>query len=113
MSDSHDKPPRRRPARVSEAAPVQVFLGRNDRDRLDRLTEQLDASKSDVLRRSLVALERELLDPQSHPALRIVGLAETDDGVAGDSDVAVNHDRYLAEADGKPSAPGGRRRRGQ
>src|SRR5882672_10020469 len=113
MSDSHEKPPRRRAARVSEAAPVQVFLGRDDRDRLDRLTEQLDSSKSDVLRRSLVALERQLLDPQSHPALRIVGLVDTDAGAVGDSDIAVNHDRYLSEAYDQPSASAGRRRRGK
>lgn len=44
-----------RPARVAE--PVQVYLDRPDRDRLERLAAQLDATKSDVLRRGLEALE--------------------------------------------------------
>ena len=41
--------------RVGE--PVQVYLARPDRDRLERLAAQLDASKSEVLRRGLAALE--------------------------------------------------------
>ena len=55
MTKNHDNTPNAR--RVSETAPVQVYLDRSDRARLERLTEQLDATKSDVLRRSLVALE--------------------------------------------------------
>ena len=39
------------------AEPVQVYLDPADRARLDRLTERLDATKSDVLRRGLEALE--------------------------------------------------------
>jgi len=41
MAKSHD----RRRSRASEAAPVQVFLGVNDRSRLDRLTEQLETTE--------------------------------------------------------------------
>jgi hypothetical protein len=39
------------------AEPVQVYLDPADRARLDRLTERLDATKSDVLRRGLEALD--------------------------------------------------------
>ena len=53
MTQRHEK---RRPAgRVAE--PVQVYLDRPDRERLDRLAAQLEATKSDVLRRGLEALE--------------------------------------------------------
>src|SRR5512135_3403816 len=54
MNRRHDKKPPR-PARVGE--PVQVYLDPADRDRLERLAAQLDATKSDVLRRGLAALE--------------------------------------------------------
>ena len=39
------------------AEPVQVYLEQPDRERLERLTAQLAATKSDVLRRGLEALE--------------------------------------------------------
>lgn len=48
-------PDDRRRSRVAE--PVQVYLGPADRERLDRLAERLAATKSDVLRRGLEALE--------------------------------------------------------
>ncbi|MFB3112487.1 MAG: hypothetical protein ACE10G_10675, partial [Gemmatimonadales bacterium] len=65
--------------------------------RLDRLTEELETTKSDVLRRGLEALERQLLDPEHHPALRIVGIAGNE--VAGEVgyDVAREHDRFVAD----------------
>jgi len=43
--------------RVSE--PVQVYLAGPDLDRLERLASRLGATKSDVLRRGLTALEAE------------------------------------------------------
>lgn len=94
MSKDHDKGHRK------VAEPVQVYLDQADRGRLERLTEQLDTTKSDVLRRALEALERQLADPESHPALRIMSIAE---GIAPatalDYDVAVEHDRFLAESE--------------
>ncbi len=39
------------------AEPVQVYLQPPDRERLDRLTDRLGTTKSDVLRRGLEALE--------------------------------------------------------
>ncbi len=77
--------------------PVQVYLDRPDQDRLERLTEELDTTKSDVLRRGLEALERELFDPEHHPALQIIGIAGVDRGPECDLDVAREHDRYLAD----------------
>ncbi len=39
------------------AEPVQVYLDRPDRERLERLARELETTKSDVLRRGLAALE--------------------------------------------------------
>jgi hypothetical protein len=63
MKHRHEKA---RPGRVAE--PVQVYLDVADRDRLARLTAALDATKSDVLRRGLEALESLLRRPVSVPA---------------------------------------------
>ena len=53
MKYRHERP--KRSARVAE--PVQVYLQPPDRERLDRLSEHLGTTKSDVLRRGLEALE--------------------------------------------------------
>jgi hypothetical protein len=53
MKHGHDND--RGAPRVAE--PVQVYLDTADRARLDRLTARLDATKSDVLRRGLEALD--------------------------------------------------------
>ena len=53
MKRHHDT--RRTPRRIAE--PVQVYLDPADLARLDRLTGRLGATKSDVLRRGLEALE--------------------------------------------------------
>lgn len=88
-----------RPAdRVRE--PVQVYLDAADRDRLERLREQLGASKSEALRRGLAALEREITDPERHPALRIIGIAgAVPAAVLPPYDVAREHDRFLADVE--------------
>lgn len=94
MKRNHDKPPQ------AVREPVQVYLARPDRDRLARLTSQLETTKSDVLRRALEALERELTDPAEHPALRIIGIVgEVGKEPSPDYDVAREHDRFLAEAE--------------
>jgi len=82
------------PLRVRE--PVQVYLHPDDQDRLARLTDKLATSKSDVLRRGLEALEREVSDPAAHPALRLVGLGASDPAAL---DAAREHDRALADAE--------------
>ena len=93
MKYRHERP---KPGQVRE--PVQVYLDPADRERLERLAGQLDATKSDVLRQALGALERELTS--NHPALGIIGIAggwpeRPDPGY----DVALEHDRVLAESE--------------
>jgi Arc/MetJ-type ribon-helix-helix transcriptional regulator len=85
--------------RVREAAPLQVYLIADERDRLERLADQLDASKSDVVRRGLLALERELLSPASHPALRLIGIADAEIAGTTEADAARDHDQVIAEAE--------------
>src|SRR3954468_2247525 len=85
--------------RVREAAPLQVYLVADERDRLERLADQLDASKSDVVRRGLLALERELLSPTAHPALRLIGIADAETAGVVEGDAARNHDQLIAEAE--------------
>lgn len=92
MRSSHERKPRR------VAEPVQVYLDVPDRTRLERLAAQLDATKSDVLRRALEALEHQLTDPAEHPALRIIGIAAGHPRRRSPGyDVAREHDRFLAE----------------
>ncbi len=111
------------PKRVAEAAPTQVYLDLLTRTRLERLASHLDTTKSDVLRRGLMALEREMLDPTSHPALRMLG-AVAEAPATARYDVAVEHDRYLADVnaieptdslpeDDPPQAAGPARGRGR
>jgi hypothetical protein len=90
-----------KPPRVSE--PVQVYLHRPDQDRLKRLAERLGTSKSDVLRRGLEALERQVTDPADHPVLRLVGIgaSEPPEGTRREDglDAARDHDRVLADSE--------------
>jgi Arc/MetJ-type ribon-helix-helix transcriptional regulator len=53
------------------AEPVQVYLEPADRQRLERLTGRLGATKSDVLRRGLQALEAQTAAAQAAPAERL------------------------------------------
>jgi hypothetical protein len=96
------------PKRVSQAAPVQVYLDRQSRDRLDQLAERLATTKSDVLRRGLIALEREASDPLSHPVLKLAAASET--AAALSYDVAREHDRFLASVHERFPGPPPRRR---
>jgi len=59
MKKRHEKA--RRADRVAE--PVQVYLEPPDKARLDRLAAQLAATKSDVLRKGLEALEGQTRRP--------------------------------------------------
>jgi Arc/MetJ-type ribon-helix-helix transcriptional regulator len=107
MTKSHDK----RASRVSE--PVQVYLDRGQRRRLEQLASHLGLSKSDVVRRGLEALERQMADPADHPALRIIGIASAESVKPADFDVAREHDRFLAESERKSWKPVGGRKRGE
>ena len=108
MKKHHDKA-KGRSGRVAE--PVQVYLGRPDQDRLERLASRLGATKSDVLRRGLEALERQVTDPAEHPALQVIGIAEAETAPAREYDVAREHDRYFADLEderARESRPRGR-----
>jgi len=63
------------------------------------------------LRRGLEALERQISDPEHHPALRIIGIASVADDP--EVDVARDHDDVLSECEvaswpGPPSPHGGK-----
>ena len=85
--------------RVREAAPLQVYLVADEHERLERLADQLDATKSDVVRRGLLALERELQSPTSHPALRLIGIADAEKPGLAPIDAARKHDHEIAEGE--------------
>jgi len=106
MTNSHDTSRKR----VSE--PVQVYLDRAQHRRLERLAGELGLSKSDVVRRSLEALETQISDPTEHPALRIIGIASGEKPRSAGYDVAREHDRLLAESELKSWRPATRRKRG-
>ena len=67
MKYDHDK--RKQSSRVAE--PVQVYLQPADRERLDRLTDRLGTTKSDVLRRGLEALEAQTAASSSNSGERV------------------------------------------
>jgi hypothetical protein len=92
--------PRKKPGRVSEPAPIQVYLERSQRERLERLAERLRTTKSDVVRRGIDALDRQVTDPKLHPALAIIGIAApgSDDDTELGYSVARDHDRFLSDA---------------
>ena len=79
------------------AEPVQVYLRPAERDCLDRLTAKLEATKSDVIRRGLEALERQVSDPERHPALGIAGIVSVEEDSAVDA--ARDHDDVLADCE--------------
>ena len=99
MSHYHDIMNTYRRSRKTPAVrePVQVYLDGPEQERLERLTRRLDATKSDVLRRGLQALEHQLLDPSGHPALRIAGIMNASGERANDA--AREHDRVLADTE--------------
>jgi len=111
------------PRRVSEASPVQVYLGSEEHARLADLAEQLQTTKSEVLRRGLLALERELGDPAEHPLLKVIGMFSGSEPYpdASGLDPARDHDQYLADAEERSwyesrqpsSSKPARRRRGR
>lgn len=106
MTSSHDRSGKR----ASE--PVQVYLDRGQRRRLEQLAAELGLSKSDVVRRGLEALERQMTDPAEHPALRIIDIASGQSTKPVDYDIALEHDRYLAESELKSWKPAPRRKGG-
>jgi len=63
------------------AEPVQVYLERADRERLERLALQLGATKSDVLRRGLEALESQIRRPDARAPEPVALPTFTGDGL--------------------------------
>jgi len=106
-----------KPKKRTVAEPVQVYLEASDRERLERLVRQFDTTKSDILRRGLAAVERELLDPAAHPVLRIIGIADRERPGLPPFDVASEHDEEFARGEiaswSAPLSPSPRRRRGR
>jgi hypothetical protein len=91
---------RKRVSARSERAkePVQVYLDGADQIRLERLAARLNSTKSDVLRRGLESLERQLTDPSQHAAMRIIGLLADVPGLPNlGPDPAREIDRILAD----------------
>ena len=78
--------------------PVQVYLGADELERLGRLVERLGSNKSEVLRQGLEALERQLTDPDTHPALGIIGITRSN-AKSPALDVAREHDEFLADSE--------------
>jgi hypothetical protein len=81
---------------------VQVYLGPDEQQRLTELAERLETNKSEVLRRGLLALEREIREPDEHPMLNAMGIIKTSrpDPLAGSGlDPARDHDAYIALAE--------------
>ena len=100
---------KRNVSRVGE--PVQVFLDRPDHERLLGLAEQLGLSKSDVLRRGIAALQREVMNPASHPIAMLTGLVDGDDGRTEDGrDAGREHDAVLAAGQLVPGSRAPRRK---
>jgi hypothetical protein len=64
------------------------------------------------VRRGLEALERQMADPAEHPALRIIGIGSGETAKGAGYDIAVEHDRYLAESERKSWKAAPRRKRG-
>ena len=91
MKRYHDRP---QPPRVAE--PVQVYLREDELSRLARLVERLGATKSDVLRQGLEALETQLTAPEAHPVLAVIGMARDASGPPR-PDPAREHDQVLAD----------------
>jgi len=95
--------------RVSE--PVQVYLDAAERQRLERLARQFGSTKSAVIRRALEVLDRQASDPEAHPALQIIGLADRERARGPGYDVAREHDRYLSQSEAAGWGRGARRPR--
>ena len=75
-----------------------------------QLAEQLATTKSGVLRRGLLALERDTLNPETHPALRLIGLVPDEGGAPDLTDAARDHDQVLADGEEAAWAASARRK---
>lgn len=83
---------KRESRRAAVREPVQVYLGADDRDLLNRLVEETGLSKAEILRRGVRSFARE--QQGGSPMLRFI--ADTREGEWPEA-VAANHDEALAE----------------
>jgi hypothetical protein len=75
--------------------PIQTYLAPDERQVLDRLARDLNLSRAEVLRRGLSALADQVSTPAAHPFDQMVGAFNVP---GAPTDLAINHDKYLAEA---------------
>lgn len=88
-------PPKKKPMAVKE--PVQVYLARPDKALLDRVAKRAGLSRAEVLRRGLRSYSAEVL-AEDNPILKLLHEFENADWSADvPTDLAVNHDKHLAE----------------
>jgi hypothetical protein len=83
---------KKKPAAVRE--PIQVYLDTTERRQLDQLAKQLDVSRAEVLRRGLDALRTQKPQTIYEAFEPLIGSIDDPDGP---TDMAENHDKYLAD----------------
>ena len=104
----------RKPA-VSVREPVQVYLTESDRAALDRVATVTGLARAEVLRRGLRRFAAEVLAEES-PALAFLADASAVVPNIADSNIAENHDGFLANSDMQlwtEAVPGFKRKRAQ
>ena len=96
----------KKPARVRE--PVQVYLTSGDRKLLRDVAASAGISGAEVLRRGLRRMAGEILSEQN-PAMQLLDEMNSAEWPKDmPTDIAVKHDRYLAD-----EYLGGRKKRGR
>ena len=81
----------RKPTSIRE--PVQVYLGQDDRDLLNRLVAETGLTKAEILRQGMRSFARE--QGGASPMLRFIAESAQGDWPEG---VAEKHDEILAES---------------
>jgi len=74
---------------------TQIYLEPELAESLDRLAKERGTSRADLIRTAARRLVAEEQQPEDDPILGIIGLAGVEQD--GASDVAEQHDDYLAE----------------
>ena len=92
--------------------PVQVYLERPDVDLLTSLAERLGLPRTEVLRRGLRGLAAEVLGA-SGPALAFLEAAQSAASSDVPGELALDHDKYLADGEEASWSPPSVRRRGR
>jgi len=85
---------RKKPSGGQVREPIQVYLDRRERSRLDRLARELRLSRAEVLRQGLQSLERQQAGSLFEAFAPLLGAF---DNPEAPSDLAERHDEYLAQ----------------